>query len=181
MNQKFGELDVCPASQRLDLLATATSDFIRTSSHGIEFGVTEIDPSFSDTTAFCDHYKLSLNQAANCVIIKASRNEKVWFAACVILGTTKADVNGLARRHLNARKASFAPMEETVTLTKMEYGGITPIGLPADWPILIDRRVADAERVIVGSGIRKSKVVVSGKALANLPGAVVLENLGIIK
>ena len=64
------------------------------------------------------------------------------YAACVVAATTRADVNGLVRRHLDARKASFAPVEAVTAATAMEYGGITPVGLPADWPVLVDEAVA---------------------------------------
>ena len=181
MQNKFGELDVFQAMDWPELLADVTRISIVSSPDVSSFGVAEIDPAFSDTTAFCERYKLGMDQAANCVVIKASRGDKSWYAACVILGTTKADVNGLARRHLNARKASFAPMEETVALTGMEYGGITPVGLPADWPILIDKAVAEKNRIVIGSGIRRSKIVVSGEVLSRSPNAVVLEGLGIQK
>jgi prolyl-tRNA editing enzyme YbaK/EbsC (Cys-tRNA(Pro) deacylase) len=60
----------------------------------------------------------------------------------------------------------------------MEYGGITPIGLPGDWPLLLDKAVADADCVIVGSGLRKSKVAISGRFLAQLPNARIVEGLG---
>ena len=93
---------------------------------------------------------------------------------CLVRGSDRADVNGVVRRHLGARKLSFAPMDDAVALTGMEYGGITPIGLPADWPILVDESVAGHERLIVGSGIRGSKILVSGAFLASLPNAEVL-------
>ena len=96
----------------------------------------------------------------------------------MIFGNTRADVNNLARRTLDAKKVSFAPMDEAVAQTEMEYGAITPIGLPSNWPILIDKAVADSEYAIIGSGLRNSKLVVSGDLLASLPNAQVLEGLG---
>jgi prolyl-tRNA editing enzyme YbaK/EbsC (Cys-tRNA(Pro) deacylase) len=90
-----------------------------------------------------------------------------------VLATTRADVNGLVRRRLDARKASFAPMELAVAETGMEYGGITPLGLPADWTVLVDRAVLDVPQVVVGSGVRRSKLVVATHVLTKLPGAEV--------
>lgn len=119
-----------------------------------------------------------MEQAANCVVLEAKRGEKTWFAACVILGSTRADVNGLARRTFDARKVSFAPMEKAVAETGMEFGAITPVGLPRNWSILIDKAVADSDYVIIGSGIRKSKLAVPGSFLASLPNAQVLDGLG---
>jgi prolyl-tRNA editing enzyme YbaK/EbsC (Cys-tRNA(Pro) deacylase) len=98
-------------------------------------------------------------------------------AACMVLATTRADVNGVVRRRLDARKASFAAMDVAVAETGMEYGGITPIGLPAGWPILVDAAVAAAGDVVIGSGVRRSKLVLPGKALGDLPGAEVIDGL----
>ena len=94
-----------------------------------------------------------------------------------MLATTRADVNGLVRKRLNARKASFAPMDDAVALTGMEYGGITPIGLPEDWPLLVDAAVAAAPAVVIGSGVRHSKLALPGALAARLPGAEVVEGL----
>ena len=113
----------------------------------------------------------------NCVVVAGKRAGEVRFAAALVLATTRADVNGVIKRRLDVRKASFAPMDEAVSATGMEYGGITPVGLPADWPILIDQRVADAPELVIGSGIRGSKLLISGTALAALPGAEVIEDL----
>ena len=108
------------------------------------------------------------------MVVEAKRADRVWHAACIVLATTRADVNGVVRKHLGARKISFASMDTAVTLTGMEYGGITPVGLPADWPILIDENVVAQERVVIGSGVRGSKLLAETAVLASLPGAEVL-------
>jgi len=140
--------------------------------------VAAIDPTLADTAAFCAQYGVGLEESANCVVLAAKQAGEVFYAACMVLATTRADVNGLARRHLGVRKLSFAPMDDAVGLTGMEYGGITPIGLPRDWRILVDRAVAESPRVVVGSGIRGSKLWLPGAALAGLPNAEVLDGLG---
>ena len=106
--------------------------------------------------------------------MEAKRADRVWYAACMVLATTRADVNGIVRKHVDARKISFASMDTAVSLTAMEYGGITPVGLPDEWPVLVDRNVADQQRVIIGSGVRGSKLLVASDVLAGLPGAEVL-------
>lgn len=141
----------------------------------LEVFVSEIDPTLADTAAFCEAYDIGMGESANCVIVEARRGDATWYAACMILATNRADINGAVRRHLDARKISFAPMELAVGMTGMEYGGINPIGLPADWPIIIDSRVKDKDRIIIGSGLRKSKLLVSGALLVSLPNAVVLD------
>lgn len=136
--------------------------------------VSEIDPELADTAAFCEHYGIGMDISANCVIVEARRADRTWYSACLVLATTRADINGIVRKHLGARKISFASMDIAVSLTGMEYGGITPIGLPADWPILVDRNVVEQERAIVGSGIRGSKILVATDVLPQLPNAEVL-------
>jgi prolyl-tRNA editing enzyme YbaK/EbsC (Cys-tRNA(Pro) deacylase) len=136
--------------------------------------VSAIDPDLADTAAFCEHYDIGLGISANCVVVEARRAERTWHAACLVLATTRADVNGIVRKHLGARKISFASMDTAVSLTGMEYGGITPVGLPADWPLLVDANVVDQERVVIGSGIRGSKLLAATQILASLPNAEVL-------
>ncbi|HEX3468567.1 MAG TPA: YbaK/EbsC family protein [Candidatus Elarobacter sp.] len=177
----IGTLAAEPAGARPDLLAApVVAAFERWSGRTPVDAcyVAAIDPALADTAAFCERYGVALDRSANCVVLAARREGRSWFAACVVLATTRADVNGLAKRHLGASKISFAPMDAATAASAMEYGGITPIGLPPDWPILVDAAVAGADRVIVGSGIRGSKISLPGAALAELPNAVVLESLG---
>jgi prolyl-tRNA editing enzyme YbaK/EbsC (Cys-tRNA(Pro) deacylase) len=60
----------------------------------------------------------------------------------------------------------------------MEYGGITPVGLPAHWRLLVDQACLDIEAAVVGSGVRRSKLLVPGRLLGELPRAEVLAGLG---
>lgn len=139
--------------------------------------VAPIDPDLADTAAFCERYGVLLEDSANCVVIAGRRGDTVSYAACVVLATTRADVNGIVRRRLGAKKASFARMDDAVALSGMEYGGITPIGLPSVWPVLIDRAVLDRKIVVIGSGLRRSKIAVPSAALAELPSAEVIDGL----
>ncbi|MGH9110857.1 MAG: YbaK/EbsC family protein [Acidimicrobiales bacterium] len=175
-----GTLDWTPALERRDLLAQPVADALtqQAGAHG-DVLVAEIDPDLADTAAFCARYDVPLGISANCVVLAAKREGARQHAACVILATTRADVNGVARRTLDARKVSFAPMDAAVAETGMEYGGITPVGLPPVWPLLVDDVVAAIDRVVVGSGVRRSKLLLPGPMVAGLPGAVILERLGV--
>lgn len=133
-----------------------------------------IDPELADTAAFCEHYGVGLDISANCVVVEARRADRTWYAGCLVLATSRADVNGVVRKHLDARRISFASMDTAVSLTGMAYGGITPVGLPVDWPVLIDEGVVAAAHVIIGSGVRGSKLLASNEALCSLPNAEVL-------
>ena len=177
----IGSQPAVPALDRPDLLAPVVAAALAGLAGKIaveDVGVAEIDPELADTAAFCERYGVALSQSANCVIVEGRRAGQARMAACMILATTRADVNGLVKRELDVRKASFAPMQTAVELTSMEYGGITPVGLPADWPVFVDAAVAAADRVVIGSGVRRSKLTLPGAALASLPGAAVLEGLG---
>src|SRR2546429_8393832 len=132
-----------------------------------------IDPELAETAAFWAAYGVGLGVSANCVVVAGRREGETRYAAAVILATTRADVNGVVRRQLDVRRASFAPMDTAVAETGMQYGGITPIGLPVGWPVLVDAAVAVTPEVIIGSGVRASKLVLPGKALADLPGGQV--------
>ena len=169
----MSSLSWMPALDRPDLLAPPVARAVRDLADE-EIKVAEIDPALADTAAFCARYGVALAESANCVIVAARRGGEVRYAACVVLATTRADVNGVVRRHLGARKVSFAPQGDAVRLTGMEYGGITPLGLPEEWPVLVDAAVAAAPFVVVGSGLRRSKVALSGPVLAGLKTARVL-------
>ncbi len=171
------QLEFAPALTRPDLLARPTLQVIEVLPSLGTFQVAEIDPDVADTAAMCERYGVELHDSANCVVIAGRRGDEVRMAACIILATTRADVNGIVRKRLDVRKASFAPMDDAVALTNMEYGGITPFGLPESWPVLIDARVIERERAIFGSGVRKSKLFAPGKSLLDLPTAEVLDGL----
>ena len=175
MTGPLGSLDLAPADARLELLATPVAKAIGSIS---DAQVAPIDPDLADTAALCEAYDVSLDASANCVVVTGRRAGVERQAACVVLATTRADVNGLVRRRLDARKASFASVDFVTEATGMEYGGITPVGLPADWMLLIDAAVAETDVVVIGSGLRRSKVVLPGPALADLPGAEVVDGLG---
>jgi prolyl-tRNA editing enzyme YbaK/EbsC (Cys-tRNA(Pro) deacylase) len=168
-------LDWRPLRAGIDLVAGPVAAAAQ--AHLDDIRVAPIDPDLADTAAFCERYGVRLDESANCVVIAGRRGDTTSYAACLVLATTKADVNGLVRRRLDARKASFAPMAVAVELTGMEYGGITPIGLPTDWPVLIDAAVAAAGEVVIGSGLRRSKLKLAGPLLARLPAAEVIEGL----
>jgi prolyl-tRNA editing enzyme YbaK/EbsC (Cys-tRNA(Pro) deacylase) len=175
----IGSLAAVPALSRPDLLAASVAAALAALGEAAagEVGVAEIDPAVADTAAFCERYGVSLAESANCVVISGKREGEVRYAACVILATTRADVNNVARRELDVRKASFAPMDTAVAESGMEYGGITPLGLPAGWPVLVDAAVADTPHVVIGSGVRHSKLLLPGKLVASLPGARVIGGL----
>lgn len=174
-----GTLRVERALDRFDLLADPVAKALTglPLEDAERIGVAPIDPELADTAAFCQTYGSPLEASANCVVVTGKRTGEERFAACLVQATTRADVNGVVRRRLDVRKASFAPVDSAVELTGMAYGGITAFGLPAGWPLLIDSAVAAKPELVVGSGIRGSKLLVPGDVLAGLPGAETIDAL----
>lgn len=161
-----------------DLLADPTATALAGWPHQGAVGVVEIDPDLADTAALTEAYDLPLAASGNCVLVAGRRDGEERVAACVVAADTRADVNGLVKRTLDVRKASFLAMERAVAESGMEHGGITPVGLPATWRVLVDARLLDEPVVVLGSGLRRSKLLVPGRLLADLPGAAVVEGLG---
>jgi prolyl-tRNA editing enzyme YbaK/EbsC (Cys-tRNA(Pro) deacylase) len=175
----IGGLTAVPALSRPDLLAEPVLVALTGYAQADAVGVVEIDPELADTAALTEAYDLPLEASGNCVVVGGRRDGEQRVAACVVRADTRADVNNLVKRRLDVRKASFLSMDEAVERTAMEYGGITPVGLPGDWRLFVDESLATMPVVIVGSGVRRSKLLLPGDVLAELPAAEVVPGLGI--
>jgi prolyl-tRNA editing enzyme YbaK/EbsC (Cys-tRNA(Pro) deacylase) len=174
----LGTLRGVPASLRPDLLAEPTRLMLLRAGLLEQVGVVEIDPSLSDTATTQQEFGLQPDTLANCVVVGGKREGNESLAACVVLADSRADINGVVKRLLDVRKASFLTVDRAVGLTGMEYGGITPIGLPSEWPVLVDRRVTETEIVVIGSGVRRSKILIPGSVLGELPQVEIIDALG---
>ncbi len=146
------------------------------SATGHPFEVVPCDPDLADTAAFCDAYDYGLEQSANAIVVVGKSDPRVY-VACLVLATTRLDVNGVVRKRLGVKKASFASGDETVEITGMQIGGVTPYGLPAELPLWIDARIMAVPDVIVGGGSRDRKLLVPPASLAALPSAEVVDDL----
>ncbi|WP_250445008.1 YbaK/EbsC family protein [Actinotalea sp. C106] len=181
---QLGTLTWSPALDHPDLLAPSTLAALRAWAErqpavATAVHVTEIDPGLADTAALTEAHDLPLAASANCVLVAGRRAGQERVAAAVVLATTRADVNTVVKRLLDVRKASFLAMDRAVEESQMEYGGITPVGLPTPWRVLVDSRVPAAGDVVIGSGVRHSKLALPGDLLAQLPGAEVVEDLSL--
>jgi prolyl-tRNA editing enzyme YbaK/EbsC (Cys-tRNA(Pro) deacylase) len=143
---------------------------------GIEHELIDCDPDFADTAAFCERYGVAPEDSANTIVV-VGKSEPRRYVACVVLATTRLDVNGAVRRRLRVKKASFASAEETTALTDMMIGGVTPFALPDDLPLWIDAAVMTRPSVVVGGGSRSLKIRVAPSALAALANADVVDGL----
>lgn len=141
-----------------------------------DYELIEIDPAYANTAAFCERYGYAPEVSANCIVVASKTGER-RHAACLVQATRRLDVNRVVRRRLGVRKVSFAPAEETVALTGMLPDGVTPFGLPRDLPLWIDAGVVEHERVIVGGGSRRLKILVASEVFARMPPAEVVEGL----
>lgn len=166
-----GNLTWTPLAEAGELLAPPVA---AAAAHVPNARVAKIDPHVADTAAFCETYDVAPEASANCVVVLGRRGDRETHAAVMVLATDKADINKTVRKELDARKVSFADQDDTEARTGMTSGGITPIGLPEDWVILVDQAVVDAGPVVIGGGVRGSKILLDGADLAALPGARVV-------
>ena len=143
---------------------------------GTDYELIDCDPDFADTAAFCARYGVAPNDSANTIVVVGKSDPRVY-VACVVLATTKLDVNGAVRRRLGVKRASFASADETAELTGMMIGGVTPFALPAGLPLWIDERVMARVSVVVGGGSRSLKVRVSPHVFGMMAGAEVVPDL----
>ena len=143
---------------------------------GAIYEVIDCDPSFADTAKFCSHYGYSPDESANANLLEGKAESPIY-ALCVVLATTRINVNKVARKRLGTRKASFASAEVTKSLTGMEIGGVTPVGLPDDLPIWIDNLVMEAPKVIIGAGSRDAKIYLAPETLLRFPNTHIVEGL----
>lgn len=166
-----------PALERPDLVAAPVAAALADWPGASGVAVVEIDPELADTAAMSAAYGVPMAAGANCVLVAGKREGEERIAACLVRADTRADVNHTVKRLLDVRKPSFLPLERAVAESEMEYGGITPVGLPAGWLLLVDARVAGIEVAVIGSGLRRSKLLVPGELLVQLPRAEVVEGL----
>jgi prolyl-tRNA editing enzyme YbaK/EbsC (Cys-tRNA(Pro) deacylase) len=139
---------------------------------GVPYEVVACDPALADTAAFCEAYGYAMEDSANCVVV-IGKADTPRFAACVVLATTRLDVNGVVRRRLGTRKASFAPAGDVVHATGMAIGGVTPLALPDDLPLWVDGGVMARERIVLGAGSRNAKVLAPPALLVALGAEIV--------
>ena len=136
----------------------------------------DCDPNLADTAAFCEAYGFTAEQSANTIIVASKKVEPVQYAVCVVLATTRLDVNKKVCELMGIKKASFADGETTVQLTGMMIGGVTAVGI-ADLPIYVDSHVMQQPKVVMGGGNRSTKLILNPQELTKLPNAQVVENL----
>ena len=148
------------------------------SASGQEFEQLECDPDFADTAAFCERYGIAPEDSANAIIV-VGKSEPRRYVCCVVLATTRLDVNGAVRRRLGVKKASFASAEETRELTGMLIGGVTPVALPSEVPVWVDARVMDRDRVVIGGGSRSMKILLPPSFFATLPNCEIVPDLAV--
>ena len=183
----LGDLTWVPALDRPDLLAPPVADALvawadQDDRVRSQVAVTEIDPDHADTATLNERHALPPEASANCVVVAGRRGDVERVAACVVTATTFADVNTRVRKLLDARKASFLPMDRATDESGMEYGGITPVGLPAAWRVLVDSRfTAPGALALMGSGVRRSKLLMPGELLCAMPGVEVVDGLGVAR
>ena len=146
---------------------------------GVEHEIVDCDPELADTAAFCAAYGYLAEDSANTIIV-IGKSDPPKYAACVVLATTRLDVNKVVRQRFGVKKASFASAEQTQEMTGMMIGGVTPFGLPTEMPIWVDSRVIERQRLLFGGGSRSCKVVGPPALLTSQPQVEVVDGLAFV-
>ncbi|HVZ58721.1 MAG TPA: YbaK/EbsC family protein [Patescibacteria group bacterium] len=146
--------------------------------YGLVYQVLPCDPALADTAEFCAHYGFSLSQSSNTIIV-ALKGNPPSFVCCVVLATTKLDVNKKLRE-VTGKKGSFASMDETKEQTGMEIGGVVAIGVE-HMPIYVDSEVFSQKEIIMGGGNRTSKLLLDPHELEKIPELQIIAGLAIPK
>jgi prolyl-tRNA editing enzyme YbaK/EbsC (Cys-tRNA(Pro) deacylase) len=173
------KLDFNPVIDNKELVPTVIYNAVKdmNSNFQKEILVAEIDPTYAGGTELCEKYNINPKMGANCLIVEGIRGDKKTIAALLVPVGYKYDMNNTVRKALNARMVSVASLDYVLKETSMEYGSITPIGLPKNWLIFIDPLVIENENIIIGGGLKKSKIKIPTSILLSLPNVKVLEGL----
>lgn len=142
-----------------------------------QIGVAEIDPAFADGLLLSKEYDVPLEMELNCLAVEGVRNEQKRYAALVLPYGKRANTGSVVKQLLNAKKVSFAPLDFVMQATDMEFGSITPLGLPDDWLVLVDSSLVDRDQVIIGGGLVQSKIMLPTELLLSLPNVQMVEGL----
>jgi prolyl-tRNA editing enzyme YbaK/EbsC (Cys-tRNA(Pro) deacylase) len=143
---------------------------------GLAYEVWPCDDRLADTAAFCAHYNVPPSHSVNAILVR-SKTDPARMALCMVPATHRLDVNRTVRKRLGAKKASFAPPEDTRALTGMEIGGVTPIGLPPGLPVWVEASVMALDYIILGGGNRTSKLKISPEIFAHLHNCEIITGL----
>ena len=161
-----------------DIVSKPVFEFAQSVKNGDEVLVAKIDPKFMGGKELCDEFGVDPKMGANCVVVEASGKETSEFVAVVVPVGYRADLNGFVKKHLGVRRVSLASLEKVIEQTQMEYGSITPFGLPSSWKILMDSRIFENDAIIVGGGKQISKLLVPTKVFKNIPNVEIIPDLG---
>jgi prolyl-tRNA editing enzyme YbaK/EbsC (Cys-tRNA(Pro) deacylase) len=145
---------------------------------GVPYDVVRIDPDYADTAAFCERYGFPPDHAGNTIIV-GSKKEPKQYSACVVLATTRLDVNHAVKKLMGVSRLSFAGAEETRALTGMLVGGVTVFALPPELPIYVDDKLMALDYLILGGGSRSSKIKTSPEVFNRLPNARIVPGLSL--
>ncbi|EHJ56357.1 hypothetical protein HMPREF9318_01741 [Streptococcus urinalis FB127-CNA-2] len=161
-----------PIKENDSLLPSTVSKFIGSLEKANQIKVAEIDPQFADGKALSQAYNVPIEMEYNCLVVEAKRQKNKQLAAVLVPREKRINMNATLKRPLNASKVSFANLKEVLEKTTMEFGSITPVGLPKDWPILVDKSVQEQSEIIVGGGYVHSKLKISVESLQAFPNEV---------
>lgn len=164
-------------SEHKDLVPAVIYDFLTNENLLETVKVAEINPDYADGDLLSQHYDIPIEMEVNCLVVEGKRQERVTYAAVLVPYGKRANTASPTKRALDVSKVSFSPLDYVLQESQMEFGSITPLGLPQDWHILIDSALLEQEELVIGGGLVKSKLLIPSQVLTKLPNAQIVENL----
>ena len=139
--------------------------------------VAQIDPQYADGKKLSEAYGVDINQELNCLAFAGKRDGQIRYEAVVVPYGKRVNSGAVLKHAMDATKPSFANLDDVIAMTCMEFGSITPVGLPDDWQVLIDSSVKELDEVIIGGGHVDAKFKTKPQILAQLPHAKFVDQL----
>ena len=176
---KIGSLEFSTIIENKNLVPRCIYDFVSNwnDEEKQQFLVAKIDPAFADGNKLCEQYNIDKRIGFNCLIVECKRNDIVKYCALIVPIGYKYNMGSVVRKYTNSRVVSVAPLDYVLEKTGMEYGSITPIGLPKDWAILVDPLIKNQEQIIIGGGLVNSKISLSTELFLRIPNVEIVEGI----
>lgn len=171
------KLDFQPIINHPDLVHDSMYKFMEKHHLIDQFKVARIDPKYANDPRLDDVYEVDPYLRLKCIVFMGVRRKVDKYAAVVVQNPYKVDSGSLLHHAMDVSKVSFGNLDDVIKQTDMEFGSITPVGVPEFYQILIDSRVKKIPDVILGSGQVNSKLMTTLQALESLPNARYVDGL----
>ena len=103
-----------------------------------------------------------------------ARGDKTGVIMAVINGGDEVDLKALARASGN-KSVEMVAMKELQPLTGYIRGGCSPLGAKKEYPVYLDSKAMNQEKISISAGVRGEQLILSPADLVKAAKAVVVE------